>query len=84
VVSASSDEQTGRQAQPSPSAEADGESAARFGKRMEASEDQAEQYSDVEDADPESGTAVQKRTGTAVIPNMMAAFARRVDGDPDR
>jgi hypothetical protein len=83
VVSESSDEQSGPQVAAAQRSGTDGESAARFGQRMEASEEEAERYSDVEDSDPESGTAAQKRAGTAVIPNMVAAFARRVDGDQD-
>jgi len=81
VASETSGEQAGQHPDLAP-AGGGGESATQFGQRMEAADEQAEQYTDVEDTDPESGAAAQEQSGKGLIPNMVAAFAKR--DDPDR
>ncbi len=84
MASQSSDEQTGQHADPDVTAGTEGESTEKFGQRMESSEAQAEQYTDAQDTDPDSGAAAQKRAGTAPIPSMVTSLAEGFDGDADR
>lgn len=75
-----SDEQSGRRSPRTPSAP--GQSDAEFGHRMEAAENETEQFSDVEDLDEEDGNDAERAGKTPPVPNMVAAFAQPVKDEP--
>ncbi len=72
------DEQTGHEQVPESSAAggAGQESAAAFGQRMAASEEQSERYADTEDTNREAGDSSGDDAETENTPNSVTAFAQ--------
>ncbi len=72
------DEQAGhgQVSESSPAGGAGQESAAAFGQRMAASEEQSERYADIEDTNREDGDSSRDDAETANTPNSVTAFAQ--------